>query len=70
MKHSGQKAGRNLLAAVFHNCLTGTVVKCDVTALAAFGIEADRDATCMTDLKDLVNECLAFHDLQYRTGLS
>ena len=70
MKHGGQKAGRNLLAAIFHNGFTGTVVKCDVTALATLGVEADRDATCMADLKDLVDELLAFHRLQYRTVLS
>ena len=63
MKHGGQKAGRNLLAAIFHDCLTGAVVKCDVTALAAFGVETDRDATRMADLRDLVDELLTFHRL-------
>lgn len=70
MKHGGQKAGRNLLAAIFHDRFTGAVVQCDVTALAAFGVEADRDATCMADLKDLADEQLAFHRPQYRTDLS
>ena len=61
MKHGRQQAGRNLLAAIFHNCLTGTIVECDVTALAALGVDADRDTACTADLKDLVDEYLAFH---------
>ena len=60
MKHGGQKAGRNLLAAIFHNGFTGTVVKCDVTALPRLASRRTGMPRAWPISKTLSMNCLPF----------
>ena len=56
--HRGWRTRRNLLAAVRRNGLAGAVVNEVMAALAALGVDANRDTPLASDLESPVDEIL------------
>ena len=60
--HGGKKTWTNFFPAILYDGLPAAVVQCNVTPLAALGIDANGNLACHAEVEDPIEKFLALHD--------